>query len=293
MVEPRPTHRSVAWLGHGEMGAPMVHRLREAGWTVHLLDLRDASLADQAALRGRVRGVELAVTCLPGPEDVRRAWLGTRTQPGLVDLLDAGAVLVDLSTIGPAAAQEVAQAASAAGFGAVDAPVSGGPGGAAAGTLSVMAGATSPAALAAATDLLSVCGTVHACGPAGSGQQVKLVNQSVLAGLLAGLGTGAAMTKRAGLDAALVHRVLAGGVVRGFLLDAMWPLFEAEQWTGGFAARHMVKDLGLAGEMAGGQAVPTDLHRLVTDWLSAAMDELGQDVATQSVARGVVAGGGR
>lgn len=276
----------IGWIGRGEMGAPMVARLEAAGHEV--VPLAGRPPRDRARLADGVAGLHVAMTCLPGPAEVTDVWAGP---DGLLEVVAAGTVLVDLSTIGPSAAVGLAERADAVGVRAVDCPVSGGPAGAAAGSLSLMPGALDVSYIEEVRPLLEELGTVHPCGGAGSGQAVKLVNQSVLAGMLGGLGLGYALAEASGTDPAFVQRVLSGGVVRGFLLDALWPLMAEDRLEGGFAARHMVKDLGLARELARDHALPEDLLDVVESWLMAAMDVAGPAVATQAIAHGITKGG--
>ncbi|GAA4482630.1 NAD(P)-dependent oxidoreductase [Rhodococcus olei] len=275
-----PRRDTVAWVGFGAMGRPMADRLTAAGHRVIPLDPRTDR--DPAAVLAEA---DVAVTCLPGPDEVRAVWTGPG---GLVEAMRPGSVLVDVSTIGPATAVDLAEAAAARGMVALDCPVSGGPQGAVAGTLAVMAGGD-PDAVDRVRPMLETFGTVHECGKPGSGQAVKLINQSVLAGMLGGLGLGFALATRSGIDPELMHGVLSGGVVRGFLTDALWPLMAADDLAAGFAAKHMVKDIGLCREYARDAAVSEALLDTVDSWLRTAMEVRGGGVATQAIGQGVLA----
>ncbi|TQC41225.1 NAD(P)-dependent oxidoreductase, partial [Rhodococcus sp. WS4] len=270
-------------LGLGAMGRPMADRLTTAGYHVIPLEMRAGR--DPDAVAAALAATDVVVTCLPGPDEVRDVWTGSG---GLLEVMRTGSVLIDASTIGPATAMELADAAAERGMVALDCPVSGGPQGAAAGTLAVMAGGDADT-IERVLPILETFGTVHQCGKPGSGQAVKLINQSVLAGMLGGLGLGYALTERCGVGPELMHRVLSGGVVRGFLTEALWPLMASDDLDAGFAAKHMVKDIRLCREYARDAAVPAALLDTVEGWLVAAMEVRGHSVATQAIGQGVLA----
>ncbi|WP_033292576.1 NAD(P)-dependent oxidoreductase [Amycolatopsis jejuensis] len=274
---------AVAWSGMGAMGAPMSRQLEAAGYQVRAVSLRPGR--DPRAVAEALKDVVAVFTCLPGPPEVRDAWTGPG---GLLESAPAGAVLVDVSTTGPALAEELAATAAQRGFAALDCPVSGGPQGAAAGTLAVMAGGDE-AAIERVRPMLDAFGTVHVCGGPGAGQTVKLINQAAITGINGALGMAYALTVRSGISPDLVHGVLAGGAARGFLTDMLWPRMAADELEGGFAVQHMIKDIRLCRELAGELKLPTGLLDVVEDWYRKAQAECGDSLATQAIGKGVLA----
>ncbi|MDR3003766.1 MAG: NAD(P)-binding domain-containing protein, partial [Acidovorax sp.] len=155
----------IAFIGLGNMGAPMAINLAKAGHSVKAFDLSQDAIAKVVAAGGQaaasaqaaVQGAEAIVTMLPASQHVEALFLGKDGQNGLLQHIAKGALVIDSSTIAAASSQKVAQAAAAAGIDFIDAPVSGGTGGAIAGTLTFMVGG-SDAQLARAKPLLEKMG---------------------------------------------------------------------------------------------------------------------------------------
>lgn len=274
--------RKIAWIGMGAMGRPMSDRLVAAGYEVVSISLRVDR--DRASVLEALDGASVAITCLPGPPEVRAAWLGTG---GLIDCAPRGCVLIDVSTVGPAVARELEGVAATDGFDALDCPVSGGPQGAATGSLAVMAGGRADV-IDRVRPVLNEFGTVHLCGGTGSGQTVKLINQAVLAGFNGGLGLAYALTVRNEIDPALVHQVLNDGAARGFMTEVLWPLMAENRLEGGFAVQHMRKDLSLTRTLAADSYVSTALLDTVDAWFLNAEETCGPAISTQAIGQGVL-----
>lgn len=279
MDELKGSRPTVVWIGHGAMGKPMSSLLADAGHDVISIDFR--KVAEPGRLREQLAEVKYAFTCLPGPNDVLSTW------KELAVLLQPGATLIDVSTIGPATAVQLSSLAYGSGHQALDCPVSGGPSGARTGSLVVMVGG-SKAALDHVKPLLERFGTIIHCGESGAGQRMKLINQIVLAATLGGLGAGFEAARSNGLDTSLVHDVLSRGVNRGFLLDALWPQMQRQAHDEGFKATHLMKDIDLAiNEVLNSSGLSAAVHREVHCWLARAVERSGENVATQAIHLGV------
>lgn len=235
-------------VGLGLMGVPIAARLVAAGHDVAVTSRRRPAEYPGDWVDGvpELGGRDLVITMLPGGPDVL----------GVVEQLQESppTVIVDMSTIGPEWARRVSALLGDDGF--VDAPVSGGPAGAATGTLAIMAGGTE-AALATARGALEALGSVHHLGPVGAGQSAKLVNQVLLAGIMSGIADGFALAEAAGLDPVAVHAAVGGGMAGGRLLDFAWPRIAGGDDAPGFKISHFVKDLDLA--LADGETSGADL----------------------------------
>ena len=242
---------NVAFVGLGVMGSPMARHLAAAGHQVAVYN-RTAAKAEawvaanggRAAPRPRdaATGAEIVFTCVGNDDDVRAVVLGP---DGAFAGMSAGAVLVDHTTASADLAVELDASATAAGFGFLDAPVSGGQAGAENGVLTVMCGGT-PDTFALATPVIDAY--ARACtliGPAGSGQLTKMVNQLCIAGLVQGLSEGLHLGMAAGLDMDLVLDVISKGAAGSWQMENRGRTMVRGEFEFGFAVEWMRKDLGV------------------------------------------------
>jgi len=253
---------NIAFIGLGNMGLPMSANLLRAGHTVTGYDLVAARVAEFVAAGGKpaqsaaqaVHGAQLVITMLPASQHVRDIYLG---DGGLLSQVDAQALLIDCSTIAPQAAREVAEAASAKGFAMIDAPVSGGTGGAVAGTLTFMVGGAAEHLERARAVLSAMGSNIFHAGPSGAGQAAKVCN-NMLAGI-AMIATSEALRLGLanGLDPKVLSSIISKSSGGNWVIDKYNPcpgtmdnVPSARGYTGGFAADLMLKDLGLAVENA-------------------------------------------
>lgn len=252
----------IAFIGLGNMGAPMAHNLIKAGHLVQVVDV-NASVLDQLAAQGAqvvatarqaAADSELVITMLPAASHVRSVYLG---DDGVLAGIAAGTPAVDCSTIDPGTAREVAAAAAKVGVELADAPVSGGTGGAVAGTLTFMVGG-SPAVFAALQPVLAHMGRniVH-CGEVGTGQIAKICNNLLLGISMIGVAEAMALGNALGIDTHVLAGIINSSTGRCWSSDTYnpWPGVvdtapAARGYTGGFGAQLMLKDLGLATEAA-------------------------------------------
>lgn len=258
----------IAFIGLGRMGTPMAARLRAGGHALTVCDVDPAAVRAARAAGDRAAAspaaaaadAEVAITMLPSPAAVEAAALGP---DGVLAGAPAGSILVDMSTGPPALARELAAAGERAGIDVLDAPVSGGPPGAEAGTLAIMAGGTA-AALARVRPLLDLLGAMVAhMGPAGAGQATKLCN-NLLAGVhMAALAESVALARREGLDPATLLEVVSNGTGDSRVLRVRFPVpgvLPDAPASRGFAPLFpvdlMAKDLQLALEAAAEHDLP-------------------------------------
>jgi len=252
----------IAFIGLGNMGAPMARNLLAAGHELTLFDLNQQVLGELAERGGQVRtspkaaaaDVELVITMLPAAAHVRSVYLD---DDGVLAGIRPGTPALDCSTIDPQTAREVSQAAAAQGVDLGDAPVSGGTGGAAAGTLTFMVGA-SPALFDTLKPVLAVMGrnVVH-CGEVGTGQIAKICNNLLLGISMIGVSEAMALGSALGIDLQVLAGIINSSTGRCWSSEAYnpWPgIVEtapaSRGYTGGFGADLMLKDLGLATEAA-------------------------------------------
>ena len=245
----------VGYVGLGNMGLPMTRNLIAAGFDVQVRSRSKGPVAqavaagatEAAGLADLAAACDLVCTCVPMPEDVEAIYLG---DAGLVSGITPGTILIDHSTVGPDTNRRVNDAASAAGGHFLDAPVSGGPAGAEAGTLAIMVGGEA-AVFEQAKPVLDALGkTIVHLGPCGSGSVAKLINNMLVGVHLRALIESLQIAARSGVDLDGLSQVLMGGSAASFILERMYPLLRERNFEPRFRAELFHKDLRLAVELA-------------------------------------------
>jgi len=264
----------IAFIGLGNMGGPMAANLLKAGHTLHVFDLSADAVA-HAVSRGAtaantaidaVQDAEVVISMLPASRHVEGLYLG---DAGLLRHIANGALVIDCSTIAPASAQKVARAAGERGLAMIDAPVSGGTAGAAAGTLTFIVGGDGDALERARPLLASMGKNIFHVGASGAGQVAKLCNNMALGVIMAVTGEAIALGAAHGLDPAVLSQMMAVSTARSWATEVCnpWPgVLEnapaSRGYTGGFGNDLMLKDLGLAAEAAMGVGASIPLGEL-------------------------------
>ena len=252
----------IAFIGLGNMGGPMAINLHKAGHSVKAFDLSQDALAKAkaegvqiaASAQDAVQGAEAVITMLPASQHVEGLFLGNGN---LLASIAKGALVIDSSTIAAATSQKVAKAAEAAGIDFIDAPVSGGTGGAIAGTLTFMVGGTAPA-LERARPLLEKMGAnIFHAGAVGAGQTAKICNNMLLGILMVGTSEAIALGVANGLDPKVLSEIMRRSSGGNWALEKYNPYPGVHEnapaskgYTGGFGTDLMLKDLGLSQENA-------------------------------------------
>ena len=265
---------TVAFIGLGNMGGPMAKNLLAAGHTVTVFDLSEeacaqlaeagAAVADSAATAAQ--GVDYVISMLPAGKHVAATYLGN---DGLLAKLDASTTLLDCSTIDAATAREVGEAAAQAGIGFMDSPVSGGVAAAAAGTLAFMCGGQAETFEKAKLILADMGKNIFHAGPAGAGQVAKGCNNMLLAIHMIGTCEALEMGARNGLDPKVLSKIMLASSGRNWSLELYNPypgVMEnapaSNDYQPGFMTDLMVKDLGLAMEIAEHSGVDNAMGQL-------------------------------
>ncbi|SDZ37350.1 3-hydroxyisobutyrate dehydrogenase [Jannaschia faecimaris] len=253
----------ISFIGLGNMGGPMAANLAGAGHTVTGYDMaapapEGVTMAESSA--AAAKGAEVVITMLPNGAILRSV------AAEVIPAMDPGAILLDCSTVDVDSARAVAEMAAESGCSALDAPVSGGIGGAAAGTLTFMVGGSEDA-LARAMPLFEVMGgrTVH-CGPSGNGQAAKICNNMILGATMAVTCEAFALADKLGLDRQAMYDVASTSSGQSWSLTTYCPAPGVgpqspsdNDYKPGFAAELMQKDLGLALQAAEAVDSPTPL----------------------------------
>jgi len=238
----------VGFIGLGTMGAPMARNLLKAGYPLTIWNrtaakmspLVEAGAVPADSPRQAGESAEVVFTMLTDAPQVREVALG---EEGLVHGAKPGTVLVDTSSIAPSAAREIARQLAAYQIPMLDAPVSGGPEGAANGKLSIMVGGDEET-FRSVLPLLKILGArVRHVGPQGMGQVVKLCNQVACALTVLAMAEAFLLAHRAGADLATVREVLMGGAAGSWMLENWAPKILSHDFTPGFTVANFQKDL--------------------------------------------------
>ncbi|WP_175689499.1 3-hydroxyisobutyrate dehydrogenase [Burkholderia anthina] len=277
----------IAFIGLGNMGGPMAANLLKAGHALTVFDL-DANAVAAAVRAGATAAASprdaaargaLVITMLPAAQHVRTVYLG---DDGVLAGARAGATFVDCSTIDPGTVRAVAEAAAQRDFPLADAPVSGGTGGAQAGTLTFMVGAADALFERIRPVLLDMGKNVVHCGGTGTGQIAKICNNLLLGISMMGVSEAMALGAALGIEPSVLAGIINTSTGRCWSSDTYNPYPgvndaapAARGYTGGFAANLMLKDLGLATEAARNARQPV--------WLGALAQQLYQSMSQQGL----------
>lgn len=250
----------IGFIGLGKMGAPMVERLLAGGFEVAVfnrsraaVDALSAKGARATASAGEVAaGADIVLTALPTPDSVDAVYAQLRAAAR------PGQLYVDHSTTAASQSRRLAAMLREAGASFLDAPVSGGPAGARAGTLTVMAGGERATFERAVPVLRAFGKNVHLCGPTGAGQVVKLVNQLLVAVHAAAAAEATVFGQRLGADPAVLLEVIGSSYGASAMLARNLPRFIARDFSPASPVALFVKDLGLIHDAAqeAGAALP-------------------------------------
>ncbi|HSC83372.1 MAG TPA: 3-hydroxyisobutyrate dehydrogenase [Pseudomonas sp.] len=264
----------IAFIGLGHMGLPMARNLLKAGFSLKVFDLVPAAVSELVAegasaardASDAVRDASVVISMLPASRHVEGLYLG---DGGLLAQIVPGSLVLECSTIAPDSARKVHTAAAARGIGMLDAPVSGGTAGAAAGTLTFMVGGKAEALEKARPILAAMGKNIFHAGPDGAGQVAKVCNNQLLAVQMIGTAEAMALGVASGLDPAVLAEIMRQSSGGNWTLEKYnpWPgVMEnapaSKGYSGGFMAELMAKDLGLAQEAAQSTASSTPMGAL-------------------------------
>jgi 2-hydroxy-3-oxopropionate reductase len=238
---------NIGFIGLGIMGRPMAKNLIKAGYSLTVYD-KCAPADDLAALGAKTAasckdaaaGSDLVITMLPNSPHVKEAILGTG---GVIEGARAGQIVVDMSSIAPAASQEVGAALKAKGVAFLDAPVSGGEPKAIDGTLAIMVGGDQKSFDTAKPVLEKMGASVVLVGDIGAGNVTKLANQIVVALNIAAVSEAFVLAAKAGVDPVKVLDAIKGGLAGSNVMNAKVPMILDGNFKPGFRIELHIKDL--------------------------------------------------
>lgn len=259
----------IGFIGLGNMGGPMAANLAKAGHTVTGFDMADVAIDGVTLAADAVEAAmdrDVVITMLPNGQILRAV------ADQIIPAMRAGAVLLDCSTVDVDSARAVAEQAQAAGLSALDAPVSGGVGGAQGGTLTFMVGGDTDG-FNTAKELFDIMGqkAVH-CGPSGNGQAAKICNNMILGVTMIATCEAFALADKLGLDRQAMFDVVSTSSGYSWSMNAycpapgIGPQSPADNdYQPGFAADLMLKDLRLAQQAAESADADTPLGQAARD----------------------------
>ena len=270
---------TIAFIGLGNMGAPMAANLLRAGHQLAVFDLLPDAVQTLAEAGARAaesaadatQHAEFVISMLPAGKHVESLYLGSEdsAQQGLLSIVNNGTVILDSSTIDAATARKVGAAAKARGIEMMDTPVSGGVAAASAGTLAFMCGGD-PAAFARAKPILQAMGkNIFHAGDNGAGQVAKICNNMLLSVLMVGTSEALSLGVDNGLDPSVLSDIMLASSGRNWTLEVYNPYPgvmpnapASNDYQPGFMVDLMCKDLGLAMEAAEASGSPTPMGEL-------------------------------
>ena len=258
----------VGFIGTGTMGQPMLANLVKKGFEVVAFDVVPAALEAAARLGAGPAGsageaaanCDLVITMLPSSANVEAAYLG---EGGIIESAPAGRLCVDMSTIDPGTSQRVAASLKERGLRFLDAPVSGGVGGATAGTLAIMVGGDAGDLEEARPALAAMGGNIIHVGAVGSGEVAKLCNNLISGSALIAVAEAFRIGEAFGVDPQILTNVIAKSSGGTWVMEHMHPVpgivdsaASSRQYAPGFMTDLMAKDLALAVNAAREKRIP-------------------------------------
>lgn len=281
----------LGYVGLGKMGGALARRLMKQQ-RLRVYDLRAQAVQEFAAagatpaqdLRTIGEACDLVMTCLPTSNQVRDVIFGAG---GLAAHLKPGSIVADMTTGDPTATRAMAAELKSRGIELIDAPVSGGPHGAQAGTIAIMVGA-SPAQFAKVKPVLAtISPNIFHTGDVGTGHLMKLVNNVVAAGVRAITFEAIAMGIKSGLSLKTCADVLNKGSARSYTTDVTLPRFVDGSFANNFMIGLMLKDVKLACQMGTESAAPMPISGLVREIYQAATNEHGAEADINMLIRSI------
>ena len=261
------------------MGEPMARSLRNSSFSVSsaaykrrdaLERLKSDGVVEAATFAGVAAASDVTILCLPDAPQVEEALF---SPAGVASGVTPGSTVIDMSTLSPVASKRFAERLAEVGVGFADAPVSGGPVRAAAGTLTIMVGAE-PEVFARIEPILGAMGTPFHLGGVGMGETVKLVNQIIISSVMVANVEAMVFAKRAGADLDAVRKVIATATGSNYVLDQWLPkTWFAGTFEGGFALDLLRKDLAAAMDAARAMRLPMPASALVYQLYTASSAE--------------------
>ena len=280
--------KKIGFIGVGIMGKSMVRNLMKAGFEVAIYTRTKAKVEDVIAegaiwrdtVKECVADRDAVISIVGYPKDVEEVYFG---ENGILKNLPKGGYAIDMTTSSPKLAVKIYETARAAGLHALDAPVTGGDGGAKAGTLTILAGGDR-ADFDACMPLFEAMGkNINYEGKAGNGQHTKMCNQIAIAGALAGACEAMVYAKNAGLDVDVMLKSISTGAAGSAQMNNVASKAAKDDYAPGFFLKHFIKDMGIADEEASERGTRLDVLEDVLGICKKLEEEGMGDLGTQAL----------
>lgn len=256
----------VGFIGLGTMGLRMVSHIIEAGYETWVVS-RSRGPIEKAVQLGAKEAlhpqdlaskVDVLLTCLPMPDTIEAVYFG---ENGIVHSMEQGLIVIDHSTVSPQLNEKQANEIKKRGGFFIDAPISGGPMGAEAGTLTIMCGGEKEAYTKALPILETMGKTIELVGPTGSGSVVKIINNMLVGVHTAALSEAFVMGAKAGVDPDMLYKLLKVSTGHSFMMDRTFELIANRDFEQRFMVDLLNKDMKLAVELADNLNVDAQLGK--------------------------------
>jgi len=279
----------LGYIGLGNMGAALARRILRVH-RMRVYDLKPEAMARLAALGGTpaqnpkalAAECDLVMTCLPTSKEVQDAIFGDE---GIAAGLKRGGIIADMTTGDPQATRAMAQELEVSGITLIDAPVSGGPHGADAGTIAIMVGAPDDVYRRTRPMFETISPNIFHCGGVGTGHVMKLVNNVIAASVRTATFEAVAMGVKNGLSLKTCAEVLAKGSARSYTTEVTLPRLVSGAMNANFTLGLMLKDVRLATELGSNSASPMPLSGLVRETFQMSLNDQGADADVNTLIR--------
>lgn len=263
---------NIGFIGLGIMGQHMSKNLLNAGYKLEVYDINEESvvkLVQAGAVAGKSSAdvaahSDVIITMLPNSPHVEAVVMGKQ---GILESVQRGTVLIDMSSIAPLASQRIAKACEEKGVRMLDAPVSGGEPKAIDGSLSIMVGGEESLFEQVKDILLCMGSSAVYCGTIGAGNTTKLANQIIVALNIAACAEAFTFVKKAGVDPELVYSAIRNGLAGSTVMDAKVPMMIQGNYKPGFKIDLHIKDLNNVMDTGHGLGTPLPLSAQVMEML--------------------------
>ena len=280
---------AIGYVGLGNMGGPLARRL-QGSMTLQVYDLSDVAMeglrqlgaTPHAHIADLARCCDIILLCLPTTEHVRQAILG---EGGIASTARPGTLIIDQTSGDPVASRVLRDELLARGIDFIDAPVSGGPEGAVAGTIAILVGGTAAQFDRAAAVLRGISPNVVHAGEFGCGYVAKLANNLLFAATRLMTLEAVALAAKNGVEPRRMVEIMLKGSSRNFFMEhAMVPRILSGQLDGGFSLKLLHKDVRLATQLGLASDVPLLLGNLVREFYQLCIAEVGADAPANAAA---------
>ncbi|MFV9510015.1 NAD(P)-dependent oxidoreductase [Tepidibacillus sp. LV47] len=267
----------VGFIGLGTMGFPMTKNLLKAGFQVFVFS-RSRGPIEKAVELGAIEAktakelaeqVDVVLTALPMPDDIKKVYFGGE---GILAGAKPGTILIDHSTVGPHLNLQIYENAKEQGVHFLDAPISGGPMGAEAGTLTIMVGGDKEIFDQARPVFEAIGKTILYMGKTGNGSIAKLINNMLVGIHTAALSEAFVLGAKAGIGIEALYEVIKSSTGWSYMIDRCYPLIKSRDFEQRFMIDLLYKDMGLATDMADQILVPVRLAKVAKDMIGDAKE---------------------